>query len=81
MFDELVREPLTVNGVNRTITVPHLGITLRVLFGAALSSWPNPQPGERRDYSVVHRGACVATLHVKQHDVFEFTATHTTTQI
>lgn len=81
MFEVLAREPLEVNAVNRTITAPHLGITLRVLFGAALSSWPDPIPGERRDYTVVHRGIAIATLHVKQHDVIESTATHTTTQI
>lgn len=62
------RDPVQVNSVNRTITVPHLGITLRVLIGAALNNWPSPVPGERREYDVLYKRAAIGTLRVKQHD-------------
>lgn len=62
------REPVVVNDVNSTIVVPHWGITLRTLFGAALASWPDPQPGDRRQYTVLYKDAPIATLNVRQHD-------------
>lgn len=62
------RAPVTVNDVNSTITVPHWGITLRTLFGAALATWPDAQPGGRRQYTVLHKGAPIATLSVQQHE-------------
>lgn len=68
MSDE-IKEPIPVNPINSTMRVPHLGITLRTLFGAALSSaWADPHPGEKRDFTVVHKGVPIATIHVKQHD-------------
>lgn len=62
------KEPVEVNDVNSTITVPHWGITLRALFGAALSSWENPQPGQTRQYQVQYKDATIATVNVRQHD-------------
>lgn len=63
-----VIEPVTVNDVNSTIVIPHWGITLRRLFGAALASQVNPVPGERRQYTVLHKDAPIATISVQQHD-------------
>lgn len=60
--------PIEVDQDSREITLPHWGITLRTLFGAALNSWDNPVPGERREYTVIHRDAPIATLFVQQHD-------------
>lgn len=60
--------PIEVDQDLRKIYLPHWGITLRTLFGAALSTWPNPEAGERREYTVIHRDAPVATLFVQQHD-------------
>ena len=34
------KQRVEVNAVNRTIDVPHWGITLRTLFGAAIEAWP-----------------------------------------
>lgn len=67
-MDTQIRERVEVNDVNSQITVPHWGITLRSLFGAALEAWPNPQPGERRDYTVMHKEKAIAVLHVQQHN-------------
>lgn len=61
-------EPVEVDDVNSTITVPHWGITLRRLYGAALASQTNPIPGSRRDYTVLFKGAPIATIFVRQHD-------------
>lgn len=65
---EAAPEPVEVNDVNSTITVPHWGITLRRLYGAALASQPNPIPGSRRDYTVLFKDTPIATIFVRQHD-------------
>lgn len=65
---EPIRAPVEVNDVNSTIAVPHWGITLRTLFGAALASWPDAQPGERRNFTVLHKDTPIAVLHVQQHN-------------
>lgn len=62
-----VIEPVVVNNDTATITIPHWGITLRRLFGAALSSQVDPVPGERRQYTVLHKDAPIATIFVQQH--------------
>lgn len=62
------RELVEVNSVNSTIVIPHWGITLRTLFGAALAAWPGATPGERRSFTVLHKGAPIAVLAVQQHD-------------
>ena len=59
---------MEVNDVNSTIVIPHWGVTLRTLFGAALAAWPDPAPGARREYHVIHKGAHIATLFVQQHN-------------
>lgn len=63
-----VMEPLVVCDDTSTITVPHWGITLRRLFGAALASQPNPIPGQRRRYNVLFKDTHIATIYVQQHD-------------
>lgn len=62
-----MREPILVDYDRGTLVVPHLGVTLRVLMGAALAEWPDPQPNERREFAVKYKGVRVATLSVKQH--------------
>lgn len=62
------RDVIEVCHETQTIYMPHWGLTMRTLFGAALRTWPDPVPGERREYTVVHRDAPVATLYVQQHD-------------
>ena len=62
------RTPVEVNDVNSTVSIPHWGITLRTLFGAVLASWRDPQPGERRDFTVLHKDTPIAVIHVRQHD-------------
>lgn len=61
------KELIVIDDDKSEITVPHWGITLRSLFGAALSSQPNPSPGEQRQYAVRLKGAHIATLNVRQH--------------
>lgn len=51
----------------RVLEVPHLGVTLRTMIGAALSAWPDPNPNERRSFRVQYKGTTIATLKVKQH--------------
>lgn len=65
---EPIRAPVEVNDVNSTLSVPHWGITLRSLFGAALANWPDPKPGERRSYTVLHKDTPIGIVHVQQHD-------------
>lgn len=60
-------EPVTVNSVNSVICIPHWGVTLRTLFGAAIAAWPDPTPGACRDFRITYKGADIALLHVKQH--------------
>lgn len=62
----ITKLPIEVDAAGSTITIPHWGITLRRLFGTALSHWPDAQPGEARDVTVVYKGAPIATLHVRQ---------------
>lgn len=68
MSEVLDREPIEVDDATSTIVTPHWGVTLRTLFGAALASQTNPIPGSRRDYTVLHKGAPIATIFVRQHD-------------
>lgn len=62
------REPIDVNATTRTIDAPHWGVTLRTLFGAALSTFGDARPGERRMFTVRLKGKPIATLHVQKHD-------------
>lgn len=62
-----MREPILVDYDRSTMVVPHLGVTLRVMIGAALADWPSPQPNQRRVFSVVYKGVNLAQLSVKQH--------------
>lgn len=57
-----------VNTVNSTVSIPHWGITLRTLFGAALEAWPEGQPGERREFTVLHKEKQIAVIQVQQHN-------------
>lgn len=57
-----------VNDVNSTVSIPHWGITLRTLFGAALEAWPDGKPGERRDFRVFHKDKQIAVIQVQQHN-------------
>lgn len=63
-----VTQPVVVNDVNSTVTIPHWGITLRRLYGAALAGQENPVPGQRRRYTVLHKDAPIATIFVQQHN-------------
>lgn len=67
-MDATEKHRVAVNDGNSTIEVPHWGITLRTLFGAALASWPNPQPGESREYSVQHKDKTIGAITVRQHN-------------
>lgn len=57
-----------VNTVNSTVSIPHWGITLRTLFGAALEAWPDGKPGERREFAVFHKEKQIAVIQVQQHN-------------
>lgn len=61
------KQRVEVNAVNSTIEVPHWGITLRTLFGAALEAWPEGQPGERRAFTVLLKDKEIGTIHVQKH--------------
>jgi hypothetical protein len=61
------KQLVDVNTANSTISVPHWGITLRTLFGAALAAWPEAQPGERRAFTVLMKDKEIATIHVQKH--------------
>lgn len=61
-------EAIEVNDVKSEISIPHWGVTLRRLFGAALQAQTTPLPGELRQYAVRHKGAHIATLNVQQHE-------------
>jgi len=63
-------DSIAVNTVNSTVTVPHWGITLRTLFGAALEAWPEGEPGESRDFAVILKGKHIADIHVKKHNPY-----------
>ena len=67
-MDQAISRRVEVNAVNSTITVPHWGITLRTLFGAALDSWPEARPGESRAFTVLYKDKAIATLNVHQHN-------------
>ncbi|OWT55246.1 hypothetical protein [Candidimonas nitroreducens] len=60
-------DPVLVNPVNHTVTIPHWGITLRTLYGAVLAAWPHPAPGELQRYTVLYKGAPIAAINVRQH--------------
>lgn len=60
-------DEIEVNPVNSEMTVPHWGITLRTLFGAALDAWPEGKPGDRREFKVVMKDKEIATIHVQKH--------------
>lgn len=62
-----MKEPILVDQEARTLAVPHLGVTLRTMLGAALATWPDPLPLEVREYTVRYKNAAVATLNVRQH--------------
>lgn len=62
-----IKERLAVNPVNSTITIPHWGVTLRTLYGAAISAWPERKPGETREFTVVHKDKPIAVLSVQEH--------------
>lgn len=61
------RQQVEVNTDNSTIELPHWGITLRTLFGAALAAWPEGKPGESRDFDVQFKDKSVGTIHVRHH--------------
>lgn len=61
------KQQVEVNTVNSSINVPHWGITLRTLFGAALAAWPEASPGERRDFTVHYKDKEIGTIHVQKH--------------
>lgn len=63
-----MRTPLQVDAANRTIEATHWGLTLRVLFGAALAAMRDAKPGERRPFTVNHKGKPIATLYVQKHE-------------
>lgn len=60
------RDPVTSDGA--TVTIPHWGITMRHIYGVALSSWPDRQPGQVKKFSVSLNGVEIATINVKEHD-------------
>lgn len=62
------RDPIPVNADNSTLQIPHWGVTLRTLFGAAVAAWPDAQAGERKQFRVLHKGKEVAVLNIQQHD-------------
>lgn len=58
---------IAVNTDNSTIEAPHLGVTLRTLFGAAVAAWPGA-PGQTRPFTVQYKGKDIATLNVHHHN-------------
>lgn len=66
-MEEQIKSRVTVNTVNSTITIPHWGITMRTLFGAALEAWPGA-PGESRQFAVQYKDKAVATINVQHHN-------------
>lgn len=65
------KDPIVADYAAGTIEVPHLGVTLRVLMGAALASWPVRQPGQRRKFTLNYRGARVGSITVRQHETID----------
>lgn len=66
----MVEQPksrIEVNTVNSIITIPHWGVTLRSLFGAALDAWPG-EAGETRQFSVHHKDKAIAVINVRKHN-------------
>lgn len=59
---------IDVNTVNSQLMIPHLGVTLRTVFGAAIEAWPGT-PGERREFTIIHKGKAVGVLHVQHHPI------------
>lgn len=57
---------VVVDSIASTITVPHWGITLRCLFGAALKQWQGA-PGEVREFTVIYKDAVIGAIKVRQH--------------
>lgn len=62
-----VKEPIGVDEQARIVSIPHLGVTLRTVMGAVLSSWTDPKPLEVREYVVHHKNVPVGTVKVRQH--------------
>lgn len=65
--DVPIKDRIAVNAVKSEVHIPHWGVTLRTLFGAALDAWPEGQPGERRDFTVIHKEKAIAVFHVQKH--------------
>lgn len=65
------RQRVKVNSVNRTVEIPHIGVTLRVILGAVLDKWGEPCGAEYRDYKVSLDGELLATLHARQPRIFD----------
>ncbi len=64
----IINRRVEVNDVNRVVTVPHWGITLRTLFGACLEAWPDGKPGESREYQVQYQDKTIGAIRVRQHN-------------
>jgi hypothetical protein len=62
----VAKDLVQVDDATSTIVVPHWGITLRTLFGAAVEAWPDAKPGECRAYSVYLKGKCIGIINVQQ---------------
>lgn len=63
-----MKEPIIVDSEKRTLAIPHWGVTLRSLFGAALRTWPHARPGQSRQFDVLHKGAVIGSITVRQHN-------------
>lgn len=62
------KDRVEVDDARSELTIPHWGITMRTLFGAAVAGWANPQPGQVRQFTVRHKDAHIATINVRQHN-------------
>lgn len=63
----MTRDPILVDFDKRVMVVPHLGVTLRVMLGAALAQWPDPQPNDRCELTLVYKDTAIGTLRVRQY--------------
>ena len=61
-------DTLTVDTVGRTVTVPHLGLTLRSIMGAAVkASYQDERvAGRRLVYSIRYREVTIGQIRLKQ---------------
>lgn len=62
-----MKQPVIVDHLEKTIDVPHLGVTMRVMMGAVVSTWGNPPKNEKRKYKIRYKNSDIGILNVKQH--------------